>query len=1101
MSSRHTKDKVRDFELTEEDAVRLAECLTSFNDSDSWPGGFNQGNPFSAEDVLEFKQTREDIRVIVAYEGEKIVGHCDVCQHNQDLEAAYVGLLGVNPVFQGKGYGKAMLIEAAETAAKAGLRRIDLHTWAGNLKAMPLYKRVGYMWFPNTRVLMESHIPGIINNPLFQEFFERYYWYDAFKPVIKQEPDDIVEDGIGLFKYHFEGDNGDAIEVIIDREAKGMCGFSLTIDGKTITAKVTPETHTGYIAVGEYPFEFKVINSGDKKLPFSAVSAPSENFIVRMGDDFSGDLGPGEERSIRGTYAISNAAKHIDRETNPDDKVKTQVEWELSLGESSTKLYSGLIPVAAISLSLGPAYPCLSPGESQTIGLGFQNNTDESITGAIELAAPANQNLGVDMIEFTLSPLEHAEQALLIVANTVDAADLISIKATAFVGNEDERILVAERVINVPVIGAAGAIAYESINDRLVIENDQLRAAMRSKPPMYFREIKNKITGQEASRWFLLPDLGYPFPSEGGEWDRKAFDVKITNRMEYAQIELEGDSTDRPGIKYRITHRLHPGRGYIETSVYLKNLGTETFDNLGVKVSGWVRYVAPELYVPLRGRIYLLESAEWTGDGQLPRKPKEYHEQWIATRDISQGSTMGFVFDSEDIAAIRPRRSEGFTSVEYKLPTLGPKKSTEKVVLRLVMNSGSWQDVRALWARLNGISIDGLESYNLRSDLEVSIAPIGADSHPLDGSPIFIDSAKFNELELSVHVIHETPIDVEVRVRMPEGLLVNGKDELELDAARVGIDNPLKKRITVEAERFDDWFRRKGEVELKFRSRIERLPFSAVIYNSKIKVEKKNEKIDGLQLHSLLSGDWQIAVSPDYAGSLVRFGKDGMSAFHDTFPKSDPFIWWDRYFSGLNPWIQAWGVWDWESAFWKETWTVSEKEIGPWKGFDMTTGLKHSPGLKGVEFSARFMTLPGVPIVHVHLTARNLSGQWKRINYGLRGTARPGGQVQNIMHSIISGRRIIYEPTEGRARLQADPRDGWAGFVDSKSGEVLGAISTLKTRSSLNTVNVGRDAQRLYTQETVGLHPNGKATLSSYIVILEDVEDILLLKNLRTNLQ
>ncbi|MHA2080450.1 MAG: GNAT family N-acetyltransferase, partial [Candidatus Thorarchaeota archaeon] len=140
MSSRHTRGKVRDFELTEEDAVLLAESLTSFNDSHSWPGGFNQGNPFSAEDVLEFKETRDDIRVIVAYEGEKIVGHCDVCQHNQDLEAAYVGLLGVNPAFQGKGYGKAMLIEAAETAAKAGFRRIDLHTWAGNLKAMPLYK-------------------------------------------------------------------------------------------------------------------------------------------------------------------------------------------------------------------------------------------------------------------------------------------------------------------------------------------------------------------------------------------------------------------------------------------------------------------------------------------------------------------------------------------------------------------------------------------------------------------------------------------------------------------------------------------------------------------------------------------------------------------------------------------------------------------------------------------------------------------------------------------------------------------------------------------------------------------------------------------------
>ncbi|MHA1910033.1 MAG: COG1470 family protein, partial [Candidatus Thorarchaeota archaeon] len=828
----------------------------------------------------------------------------------------------------------------------------------------------------------ESHIPGILNNPLFREFFERYYWYDAYKPVIKQEPDDIVEEGIGVFKYHFEGDNGDAIDVIIDREAKGMCGFSLTIDRKTISAKVTPETHTGYIGVGEYPFELKVINSGDKDLQFNATSAPSENFTVQMDDDFSGVLSPGEGKSFRGMYAISNTAKHIDRETNPDDKGKTQVEWSLSLGESNTKLYSGLVPVAAISLSLGPSYPCLSPGESRSIGLGFQNN--------------------------------NAEKPLLLVAGSDETASVIPIDIAVFVGPENDRVLVDEKTLSVPIIGAAGAVAYEAINDRIVIENDQLLASMRSRPPMYFREIKNKITGQEASGWFLLPDLGYPFPSEGGEWDRKEFGVKITNRMEYAQIELEGDSTDRPGLKYRITHRLYPGRGYIESSVSLKNLGTETYKNLGVKVSGWVRYEVPELYVPLRGRIYLLESAEWTGDGQLPRKPKEYHEQWIATRNLSQGSSMGFIFDSEDIAAIRPRRSDGFTAVEYKLPDLGPDESVEKDVLRLVMNSGSWQDVRALWARINGISIDSLESYTLRSDLEVAIVPSGADPYPLDGSPIFIDSAKSNDFDLSVNVIHETPIDATVNVRMPEGVLANGEREVDLGSISVGIDQPFKKRITVDAERLSDWFRRDGEIELKFGSRIERLQFSAVVYKSEIKMEYRKEKIEGLGLHTLLSGGWQMAVSPDYVGSLVRFGKDGHSVFHDAFPKSDPFIWWDRYYSGLNPWIQAWGVWDWETAFWKETWEISDKEIAPWRGFEMTTALKHSPGLKGVEFSARFMTIPGVPLVHAHLMARNLSGQWIRFTYGLRGTARPGGNVQNKMHTIVGGRRVDYEPTEGR---------------------------------------------------------------------------------------
>ena len=105
------------------------------------------------------------------------------------------------------------------------------------MKAMPLYKRVGYNWVPGTRVLMESHIPGILGAEMFREFFERYDWYDSFKVKITQDIDDIVEEGFGVFRYHFEGNNDDVLNVKVDREAKGICGFSMTLDGKTISAK------------------------------------------------------------------------------------------------------------------------------------------------------------------------------------------------------------------------------------------------------------------------------------------------------------------------------------------------------------------------------------------------------------------------------------------------------------------------------------------------------------------------------------------------------------------------------------------------------------------------------------------------------------------------------------------------------------------------------------------------------------------------------------------------------------------------------------------------------------------------------------------------
>ena len=306
MTEDHTQGKVRDFQMTIEDSGRLAECLNSFDDSDSWPGGFTHGNPFTAQRVLDDWKKRKDIRVLVAYTEDKIVGHCNVCEASLDPEAAYVGLLGVNPHFQGQGFGKALLIEAAETAAKEGKRRIDLHTWGGNLKALPLYKRTGYNWVPGTRVLMESHIPGIIGTPIFQAFFERYSWYDSYKRKIRQDMDNLLEDGFGVYKYRFEGDGGDLLEVTVDREAKGICGFQLNLDGKSLAVSVRPRTHTGFIGYEETPFELVIKNDFDDNLTFSVESEVTEHFKVRLDNESSGSIPKGESIRNSGRQTCEN---------------------------------------------------------------------------------------------------------------------------------------------------------------------------------------------------------------------------------------------------------------------------------------------------------------------------------------------------------------------------------------------------------------------------------------------------------------------------------------------------------------------------------------------------------------------------------------------------------------------------------------------------------------------------------------------------------------------------------------------------------------------------------------------------------------------------
>ncbi|MFX0066923.1 MAG: GNAT family N-acetyltransferase, partial [Candidatus Hermodarchaeota archaeon] len=344
MTSRYTEGKVRDFELTIEEAARLAECFNSFDDPESWPGGFTHGNPFTAQRIYDDLSKSKPIRRIVAHTDDKIVGHCDLCYPEVDPESSYVGLLGVNPAYQRQGFGKALLIEAAETAVKFNKRRIDLHTWAGNLKALPVYKKCGYNWVPGTRVLMESHIPGIIGCDFFKEFFDRHYWYDSFKREIKQEMDNIVENGIGVFKYRFEGDNGDFLDVTVDREAKGVCGFVLKMDGKTISADVCPEKHVGFIGFGKTLVKLIIKNEGDEQLPYSVVVSPNEKISVDFLNATTGSIDTGQEIEVLVNYEVLPKADHLDRQAIPDIKVETQAEWSLTLGGKFINLYSGVIP-------------------------------------------------------------------------------------------------------------------------------------------------------------------------------------------------------------------------------------------------------------------------------------------------------------------------------------------------------------------------------------------------------------------------------------------------------------------------------------------------------------------------------------------------------------------------------------------------------------------------------------------------------------------------------------------------------------------------------------------------------------------------------------
>ncbi len=1093
MGDKYTLGKVRDFELNTEDAERLARCFNSFDDSDSWPGGFTHGTPYTAEMIMERYRDFQNIRVLVAYDKDLIVGHCNIAQGELDPEAAYVGLLGVDPVYQGRGYGKALLIESIETAARLGFRRLDLHTWGGNLKAMPLYKRIGFNWVPNTRVLMESYMPGIISCEMFKDFFDRYYWYDSFKREITQAPDDNKEGKIGIYKYHFQGQNGDALEVIIDREAKGICAFTITLDGEVISARVVPEDHIGFIGTGPLTFEFSLNNGTSGGINYSLTLTPSDKMLLESNRSINGTISQNESVKLDFNLRISPETTQIDRDVVSDEKVSTYVEWRLRINDREIVMHSGVIPRDTVSLICPPRLATLTPGQSKMINLGLQNNLPDRVSFDVELTAEnhvevdANQSHSLESNERTTIPIEvHARRD----------ERLIPVKIRVFMNQDSERLLVASKTLNIAVMGLGATLVRETLDNKIAIENNHVRFLMNNSVPFCITDIMYDNLNIHLNGLALLPSLGYPFPSEGNEWERKKFDVFLVNNAEFSMIELKGESEERPGLFLTLRFKVYPNNEVLEVSASLENRGGHAYTNLGMKINGWMDIMSDKLYVPLNDRIYCISSVDWNGYRQLPKNPKYYSESWFALCDSDKSPLIGFIWEPSKIAKVSLMRTWNFPTFEYHLPDMDAGSSFEFSLAHIMITQGNWSRVRDVWARLYGGNLKMPSSSIIHSDLEVELVRVGSGDHQSELSPVLIDSAQVNDMELRVRVIHESAINGNASIEMPAGVMINGAQRLNITIPEVSINNEFVFPVRITAEK-GEWFRDGGLLDIRISGRIERIPFAAVIYDSSVGLRYETSDVEGSQIMTLESGDFKIAVSPDNVGGLVRYGPvNEPSLFLDTFPKVEPFLWWDQFNSGLTPHLQAFGVWDWQTGFSKEQWQVQPISIGSWHGFESTLIAKKSPGLNGITLRLRFLLLSGTPLLLSQFIIENTSNMARECAFGFWGVPRINNKAQFITHTIYNGHPMTFLPRENQTHIPVFSDEGWAVLEEHESGTCLGIISTSRDHHNLLLSDFGIKGMICRFSQDRLLDVGESTTCSLYLAVVKEPRSVRLLKGL-----
>lgn len=173
------------------------------NSSEGWNGRvFNK----SEAKVLRDEACVSYLNLYLAVEADMVLGYAKLTKYAEENGVAYIELLSVLPSYHGKGIGRELVKQCVLRAAELGFGRIDLFTWAGNTKAVPLYKKCGFFWekMENQSTHLMNFLPGLLNNELLKPYWDYFDWYHDSKRELKTEPDGRNENGFDLYDYLLE---------------------------------------------------------------------------------------------------------------------------------------------------------------------------------------------------------------------------------------------------------------------------------------------------------------------------------------------------------------------------------------------------------------------------------------------------------------------------------------------------------------------------------------------------------------------------------------------------------------------------------------------------------------------------------------------------------------------------------------------------------------------------------------------------------------------------------------------------------------------------------------------------------------------------------
>jgi RimJ/RimL family protein N-acetyltransferase len=1025
-----------DFRIVEYNPTYAKSVADMWNRSrDSWGGN----NAIKTEEaVLREHENSANLNVFLAVEEKSgdVIGYCSFSRYSNDEGALYIPLLNVRPDYHGKKVGRALVTRGVERTVELGWPRLDLFTWPGNTKAVPVYKKCGFFWEKrDDSTHLMNFIPTVLQTEALQEHFQEIHWYDDSKRVIEVIPDGRKENDFILYEYLWEK-NGKYLRVEFEKAGRGM----RLIDTEDYCICASVSNHE-LVFGRSYKVTYDFVNKTGKPLEISIKGLDNKNIRFTM-----------EETVVVTDQSVLEGNFHVGEITEEQNTWRTHpaVISELRINGKKAVFKLGIVPKFPARFALHiPGVETYRNSESECyaeITNNFKENT------VFEFEIPAAEKISITTSKHSVSLTPGERKLVPLQYSITDAcAYRVEIPVTAVL-NSGERVAFKARLSGL-FKGRTGMFGGEDEGSWYIYNSGFATHQWKGNNGImtfgHVREDHNTI--------FDSPKLGRPYSKE----------FTITRPVRVEQYEENSgmvmkaifESNDFPGIELFSITRLYPG-GIVERNYEIHNRTEQEMpDEIWLNDS-----LYHDLYravLPYAGEY--MEINDSHDDSLDFWDSNKLTENWIFSR--GNKLTRGLCWDKSYKISFGGHRM----TFEHSFGKLSGGQSIATLPITVVMGTfDRWQDFR-------GYALKQASPQGLRTTDSLSMSVN-------EGNPFV-----FGEYPVKVRDVKNSRFDGQLTLHSGKGsfdCLVQcfsaeeNKKEAEFTAlaARESIGEELMLEINQDTQVF------------------ERKAF--VFFTGKEAIRLNKASSNGYEVFSAANASIEIKAAPAFSYSLTSMTHEGQEWLESSFPKAGPKSWWNPWIGGIG--TKPWDLANISAMQEARTGDFTEKTDScgnVWRGIKLGVKVERNEKFKGLEYDQYFLLLPGVPVMcHVVEIQQNTGSYMNFTGFGTESFLKPDPEIKNSWVLAKNRAGAIVKYKSGRASFEIHS-DGSLLFGSNTRQTKLQIVGDPEVSQRMALLNV-RDSAAFLTNTVSAAHGGRVLTAPSFFIFTKEAIDDKLLMDL-----